>query len=59
MMGYNIGGKVIYLECSNTAKLVDFYHANRFRDFGIRKLGKHEEGVVDEEYLVQMLKYLS
>lgn len=53
-----IGGRVVYLECENNPKLINFYSANGFVQFGKRKLDRDEVGLMQGEYLVQMLKYL-
>ena len=45
-----IGGKVAYLECENTPKLIDFYEENGFRSFSERIDGNHTS-------LVQMIRY--
>lgn len=51
-----LSGKIVYLECEEKQKLIDFYESNGFCKFGKRKLDKDED--VDGEYLCQMLKYL-
>lgn len=53
-----IGGKVVYLECEEKPKLIDFYSENGFVQFGKRKLDKDEKGLMHGEHLIQMLKYL-
>ncbi len=53
-----IGGRVVYLECEDNPKLVDFYSSNGFVRFGKRKLDRDEVGLMQGEYLVQLLKYL-
>lgn len=53
-----VGGKFVYLECENKPKLVDFYKDNGFVDMGERKLDRDETGVLQGEYLIQMLRYL-
>lgn len=54
-----VGGKVVYLECEDHPKLVEFYLSNGFVNFGKRKLDSDELDLYDEEnYLLQMLKYL-
>lgn len=52
-----IGGKVVYLECEDKSKLIDFYSDNGFVRFGNRKLDRDEIDSIGGEYLVQMLKY--
>ena len=49
-------GKVVYLECEDNEKLIDFYSSNGFVNFGKRDLDKDEK--VKGTYLIQMLKYL-
>lgn len=53
-----IGGKMVYLECEDTPKLIDFYHNNGFREFSRRPLDPDEQNSFKGQYLIQMLKYL-
>lgn len=53
-----IGGKVVYLECEDTPKLINFYRNNGFREFSRRSLDPDEQGNFKSRYLIQMLKYL-
>lgn len=53
-----IGGRMVYLECEDESKLIDFYSSNGFVAFGKRKLDKDELGLMKGKYLIQMLKYL-
>ena len=53
-----IGGRIVYLECEDKEKLIQFYSDNGFVAFGIRRLDKDEVNIIDGSYLVQMLKYL-
>lgn len=53
-----LGGKIIYLECEENQKLIDFYNRNGFVNFGRRKRDHDEIEHIKSEYLVQMLKYL-
>lgn len=53
-----IGGRMVYLECEDESKLIDFYSSNGFVEFGKRKLDKDELGLMQGKYLIQMLKYL-
>lgn len=53
-----IGGKVVYIECEDKDRLIDFYSRNGFKPFGKRNLDKDERDKLSGEYLVQMLKYL-
>lgn len=53
-----IGGKVVYLECEDTEKLLKFYTDNGFREFSRRELDYDEQDSFTGQYLVQMLKYL-
>ncbi|MCL2355584.1 MAG: N-acetyltransferase [Defluviitaleaceae bacterium] len=50
-------GRVVYLECEDKPKLIDFYSENGFVEFGKRYLDP-DENDVDGDYLVQMLKDL-
>ncbi len=49
-----LSGKVIYIECEDKPRLLEFYESNGFVEFGKRKLDKDEDAFGD--YLVQMLK---
>lgn len=53
-----IGGRMVYLECEDESKLIEFYSSNGFVEFGKRKLDQDELGLMKGKYLVQMLKYL-
>ena len=50
-----IGGKAVYIECSNNQKLYDFYSASQFVQFGWRRRDIDE--IAESPTLVQMLKY--
>lgn len=52
------GGKVVYLECEEHPRLIEFYKSNGFYSFGKRTLDKDERNVQKGSELVQMLKYL-
>lgn len=54
----DIGGKIVYLECEDKPKLLDFYSRNGFCNFGKRMLDKDEKDWLSGEYLIQMIKYL-
>lgn len=54
---FDLGGKLVYLECEDKPKLIDFYTSNGFCAFDRRTLDPDETGI-DGEYLVQMLKYI-
>ena len=51
-------GRIVYLECEDNPKLVEFYSANGFVEFGKRPLELDEKDDFASEYLVQMLKDL-
>lgn len=53
-----IGGKMVYAECEDVSKLMDFYKKNGFSEFSRRSLDKDEKDSFKAQYLVQMLKYL-
>jgi len=53
-----IGGRVVYLECEDKPKLIDFYSRNGFVKFGERTRDSEDEGRIEGQYLVQMLKVL-
>lgn len=52
-----IGGRFVYLECEDNAKLIDFYSSNGFVNFGRRVLEADEKDI-GGTYLIQMLKFL-
>lgn len=53
-----VGGKIVYLECEDKPKLIDFYSQNGFVNFGKRYLDKDETSTLSGEYLIQMLRYM-
>lgn len=53
-----LSGKVVYLECEDTPRLIEFYSENGFCEFGKRELDKDETSKISGEHLIQMLKYL-
>lgn len=52
-----LGGKIVYLECEDNERLVDFYTSNGFVMFDKRSLDADETDI-EGEYLLQMLKYI-
>ena len=54
----DVGGKIVYLECEDHPKLLEFYARNGFCNFGKRLLDKEERDLLSGEYLIQMMKYL-
>ena len=52
-----VGGKVVYLECEDKERLIEFYSKNGFVNFGKRYLD-HDETDLTGDYLIQMLKYM-
>jgi hypothetical protein len=46
----DLGGKLVYIECEETPKLLDFYTRNGFRVM--------ESGARSNEELIQMIKFL-
>lgn len=57
-MQYIVGGKIVYLECEQKEKLIDFYQNNGFVNFGMRALDRDETDKLSGESLVQMLRYM-
>lgn len=53
-----VGGKVVYLECEDKPRLLEFYSQNGFVNFGKRTLDRDETDL-SGDYLVQMLKYMN
>ena len=54
---HEIGGKFVYLECEDEAKLLAFYTKNRFNVFGKRKLDRDETDIKGH-YLIQLFAML-
>jgi hypothetical protein len=53
-----IGGKIVYLECEDKPRLLEFYSNNGFVNFGKRYLDRDETDL-SGDYLIQMLKYMN
>lgn len=53
-----IGGKLVYLECENNPKLIDFYSDNGFVNFGPNRTDYDELDNAPTKSLILMLKYL-
>lgn len=53
-----LGGKIVYLECEDKLRLLEFYRNNGFVEFGKRELEADEKDDMEGKYLVQLLKYL-
>ena len=53
-----VGGKIVYLECEDKERLIDFYSSNGFVNFGKRELDHDETDKISGDYLIQMLKYM-
>lgn len=53
----DLGGKVIYVECEDNEKLMQFYQSNGFYFFHKRTLDKHEQLGSEELELMQLLRY--
>jgi len=51
-------GRIVYLECEEESKLIDFYTSNGFVEFGTRSLDPDEKDDLSGDFLVQMLKDL-
>lgn len=52
-----VGGRFVYLECEESAKLMKFYESNRFKFFGKRALDRDETDIKGE-YLLQYFTIL-
>lgn len=52
------GGKIVYIECEDKAKLRDFYESNGFVIFNDRPLDDEAKENMGVEYLLQLLRYL-
>lgn len=53
-----IGGKVVYLECEDNEKLIEFYSKHGFRPFGKRPIEADEKYNQEAPYYIQMIRYL-
>lgn len=53
-----IGGRIVYLECEDNEKLIEFYNKHGFVEFGKRNLDQDELELIPGKYLIQMLRYL-
>lgn len=51
-------GKIVYWECEDNPRLLEFYRRNGFRPFNTRKLDSDEIANDGERYLVQLFRYL-
>ena len=56
MIQQSIGGKVVYVECEDKPKLLDFYRRNGFVRFGERRLDLDEKSRMYGTELIQLLK---
>lgn len=54
----DIGGKLVFLECEDIDKLIEFYSSHCFFKVGNRFLDRGEKGIETADYYVQMLKYI-
>lgn len=52
-----LGGKIIYLECEDKPRLIEFYNENKFNEFARRKLDADETNI-KSDVLIQMLCYI-
>lgn len=53
-----IGGKIVFLECENKPKLLDFYAKHEFFNFGFSELEPGRIRKAIKKPLIQMLKYI-
>ena len=53
-----VGGRIVYIECEDKAKLRDFYESNGFVIFNDRPLDVKSKENMGVDYLLQPLKYL-
>ena len=53
-----LGGRIVYLECEDKVRLLEFYRSNGFVDFGKRELEADEKDDLEGKCLIQLLKYL-
>ena len=52
------GGKIVYLECEEKPRLLEFYQRNGFKEFQKREIERNERRLFKENYFIQMLKIL-
>jgi predicted GNAT family N-acyltransferase len=57
-MQRHFSGRIVYLECEDKPKLIEFYANNGFVKFGERLLDADEKDDLSGEYLVQCIKDL-
>lgn len=53
-----MGGRIVYVECEDKPRLVEFYERNDFVVFSKRQLDAKAQDYMDVPYLLQLLKYL-
>lgn len=51
-----LGGKLVYIECEDNYKLIEFYEKHGFVKVNTRYLKKNEKVEGEDDYLIQMLK---
>lgn len=51
-------GKIVFLECEDKIRLIEFYEKNGFYQFGKRNLDVDECDLLEGKYLIQLLRYL-
>jgi len=54
----DIGGKVVYLECEDNLKLLEFYESNGFVQCGKRKVDEDEIDCINGRCLIQLMIYI-
>lgn len=53
-----LGGKMVYLECEDIPRLIEFYNQNGFVEFGRRPRDSEDADRIKGEHLVQLLKII-
>lgn len=53
-----VGGKVVYLECEDQPRLLEFYRRNGFTPFGKRTLDREERERIPGHELIQLLRII-
>ncbi|QSF42636.1 hypothetical protein [Paenibacillus tianjinensis] len=53
---FYLGGKIVYIECENEPRLLEFYTQNGFVQFAERDKEPNEDGIIKGDFLVQLLK---
>lgn len=53
-----LSGKLAYVECEDNEYLINFYSSHGFRRIADRPVNKFEKSYSEQDYLVQLIKYI-